>query len=180
MEVFIMTTPTEQFVADSVNVLNAHGATRLDTELDSPFVVVREVAVHYHGRGLKASAHIRTPEHAAALARRCVRSNAKENYLACYLEGRHRHIARTTVSIGTATASLVHPREVFQPAVGVGAVGLLILHNHPSGDPTPSAEDREVTSRLIDAGKLLGIEMLDHVIWTETDFYSFKASGDIS
>ncbi len=86
--------------------------------------------------------------------------------MALYLDGRHRPIADRIVSIGTATASLVHPREVFQPAVALGACGLIVAHNHPSQDPTPSAEDRDVTRRLAEAGQLLGIPLLDHVVWT--------------
>jgi DNA repair protein RadC len=72
-----------------------------------------------------------------------------EHFVALYLDGRHRAIADAIVSIGTATASLVHPREVFQPAIAVGACALLIGHNHPSADLTPSAEDLEVTRRSL-------------------------------
>ena len=69
------------------------------------------------------------------------------------------------VGVGTA-ATLVHPREVFQPGVLAGAVAVIVLHNHPSGDPSPSSEDREITERLRKAGEILGIRLLDSVVWT--------------
>src|SRR5206468_3304473 len=80
------------------------------------------------------------------------------------LDRRHRLLRHEMVSQGTLTASLVHPREVFRPALRESAAALLLVHNHPSGDPTPSAEDREVTARLVRAGELLGIPVLDHVV----------------
>jgi DNA repair protein RadC len=141
---------------------------------------VRDVAVRYRGRGLKVAAKITSPSEAVALARKVVQDDAREHFLALYLDGRHRPIARSVVSVGTATASLVHPREVFQAAVLVGAVALIVLHNHPSGDPTPSPEDREVTHRLRKAGELLGIRLLDHIVWTkDARFHSFRESGEL-
>ena len=101
----------------------------------------------------------------AAYLRRRIHDDAREHFVAIYLDGRHRPVADCVVSIGTATASLVHPREVFQPAIAVGACALLIGHNHPSGDPTPSREDLDVTKRLADAKRILGITVLDHVVW---------------
>jgi len=78
---------------------------------------------------------------------------------------------------GQLPASLVHPREVFQPAIAIGAVALVIAHNHPSGDPSPSAEDLEVTRRLADAGRLLGVTLLDHIVWTRGGaFHSVRES----
>lgn len=154
--------------------MNGNETSHLET------CTVREVAIRYRGPGLKADAQITAPRHAVALARKSVHDDSKEHFLAFYLDGRHRPIARSTVSVGTATASLVHPREVFQPAVGLGAVALLILHNHPSGDPSPSAEDRTVTKRLREAGELLGIRLLDHIIWTASgDYYAFSEHGEL-
>lgn len=98
--------------------------------------------------------------------RRVVRDDAREHFVELYLDGRHRPIAHQVVSIGTASASLVHPREVFQPAILVGACAVIVAHNHPSGDPTPSREDREITQRLSQAGALLGVSLLDSVAFT--------------
>ena len=127
---------------------------------------VREAIVQYRGRALKVETPIRDPMQAVSLARRVVRDEAREHFVALYLDGRHKPIAHSVVSIGTATASLVHPREVFQTAVLSGAVGLIVLHNHPSGDPSPSREDQDVATRLQEAGKILGIQLLDAITWT--------------
>jgi len=142
---------------------------------------VREVTIQYRGQGLRTGPNIRRPEEAVSLAKRAVQDDSKEHFLAIYLDARHRALARAVVSVGTATASLVHPREVFQPAVNLGAVAVIVLHNHPSGDETPSAEDRSVTKRLREAGEVLGISLVDHVVWTrEGDFYSFASAGELS
>lgn len=106
-----------------------------------------------------------------------VRARRKEHFIAFYLDACSRIMHEETVSIGTLTASLVHPREVFGPAVEKGAAGVIVAHNHPSGDPSPSGEDRETTRRLAQAGKILGITLLDHVIVTDTRFYSFRERG---
>ena len=107
--------------------------------------------------------------------RRAVTDHAREHFVALYLDGRHRPVAHQIVSVGTATASLVHPREVFQPAVLLGACALIVARNHPSGDPSPSVEDRDVTKRLAQAGKLLGITLLDSIVWThEGTFASLR------
>ena len=127
--------------------------------------LIREVAIRYVGARRRAPSKITQPEQVAGYLRRRVRDDAREHFVAIYLDGRHRPIADSVVSIGTATASLVHPREVFQPAIAVGACALLIGHNHPSGDVTPSAEDLDLTRRLAEAGRLLGVTLLDHVIW---------------
>jgi len=106
-----------------------------------------------------------------------LRDAPHERFLVLLLDGRHRLIRHEMVSQGTLTASLVHPREVFRPALRESAAALLLVHNHPSGDPTPSAEDREVTARLVRAGDLLGIPVLDHVVVAERGWTSLRESG---
>ncbi|HEY6579595.1 MAG TPA: DNA repair protein RadC, partial [Rubrobacter sp.] len=81
-----------------------------------------------------------------------------------------------TVSVGTLSSSLVHPREVFKPAIQASAAGLVVAHNHPSGKTEPSREDRDVTERIVEAGKTLGIEVLDHLVIGDA-FFSFKEHG---
>jgi DNA repair protein RadC len=105
---------------------------------------------------------------------RCAR---KEHFLVLCLNARRQLLRIETVSVGTLSASLVHPREVFAPAISHGAAAIVAVHNHPSGDPSPSAEDREATRRLQRAGELLGIPLADHVIVSETSFFSFRESG---
>lgn len=129
---------------------------------------IREVAVRYVGRSARIGTSIRRPLEVVEFLRRVVRDDAREHFVALYLDGRHRPIAHQVVSIGTASASLVHPREVFQPAILVGACAVIVAHNHPSGDPSPSREDREITERLAQAGALLGISLLDSVVFTRT------------
>jgi len=108
---------------------------------------------------------------------RDIRDNKKEHFVIFYLDSRKQEIKREIISVGTLTASLVHPREVFEPAIRNFAVSIIISHNHPSGNPEPSREDIEITNRLIEAGKILGIEVDDHVIVTKHRYFSFKEKG---
>ena len=117
---------------------------------------------------------IREPANVAAYLRRRIHDDAREHFVAIYLDGRHRPIADCVVSIGTATASLVHPREVFRPALREAAAAVILVHNHPSGDPAPSREDREVTERLVEVGEILGVPVLDHVIVAERGYVSLR------
>jgi DNA repair protein RadC len=108
-----------------------------------------------------------------------LRDAAQEHFYVLLLDGRHRVLGDELVSLGTLTASLVHPREVFRPALRAGAAALILVHNHPSGDPEPSPEDRVVTKRLSRAGELLGIPVLDHVIVAERGFRSLREQGPL-
>lgn len=93
-----------------------------------------------------------------------LRDVPQEEFHALLLNTRHRVVREVLVTRGILDASLIHPREVFRVAVGEGAAGVILVHNHPSGDPTPSAEDRAVTRQLADAGRALGIPVVDHVV----------------
>jgi DNA repair protein RadC len=105
------------------------------------------------------------PRSAAAAVRALIpEDDERERFVALFLDARHKVRGATVVSIGTLAASLVHPREVFRPAILAGASGIVLGHNHPSGDPEPSDEDIRLTHRLVAAGQLLGIEVLDHVV----------------
>jgi len=97
----------------------------------------------------------------------------KEAFLCLHLNGKHEPISIDLVSLGSLQASIVHPREVFRPAIAIGAAQIVICHNHPSGNPDPSSEDDDVTNRLKKAGRLLGIPMLDHIILGNNRFYTF-------
>jgi DNA repair protein RadC len=88
----------------------------------------------------------------------------REVFLAVLLNARHELLREITVAVGCLTGSLVHPREVFQPAVRDSAAAVILVHNHPSGDPTPSPEDVQLTERLVEAGRILGIRVVDHVV----------------
>jgi DNA repair protein RadC len=101
----------------------------------------------------------------------------KEYFLALSLNAKNQLVREVLISVGSLSTSVVHPREVFAPAVRDSAAATLFIHNHPSGDPTPSREDRECTRRLCDAGKILGIRCLDHIILGFDDFFSFADAG---
>jgi len=101
-----------------------------------------------------------------------IRDNKKEHFVVFYLDSRNQEVQREVISVGTINESLVHPREVFEPAIRHSAVQVIVSHNHPAGDPNPSEEDVIITKRLVEAGKLLGIELFDHVIVTKTDYFS--------
>lgn len=106
-----------------------------------------------------------------------LRDCESEHFHALLLDGRHRVMGEVLVSQGTLTASLVHPREVFRAAIRRCAAALVLVHNHPSGDPEPSSEDRQVTERLVRAGEVLGIRVLDHVVVAERGYHSFREAG---
>lgn len=97
----------------------------------------------------------------------------REEFLAVLLDGKNRMLGYHVVSIGSLTASLVHPREVFKAVILANAAAMIVVHNHPSGDPTPSTEDQAITRRLKQAAELLGISFLDHVVIGDARYVSF-------
>lgn len=101
----------------------------------------------------------------------------QETFIALHLDGRLKISALTVVSIGTISSSLVHPREVFRAAILAGATGIIGVHNHPSGDPAPSQEDRSITTRLQETGKIIGIRLFDHIIIGKNGHFSFADEG---
>jgi hypothetical protein len=107
---------------------------------------------------------IKGPNDVADFVRSVLTDNSREHCVALYLDGAHQVVSYSIISIGTANMSVVHPREVFQRAILAGAISIIIAHNHPSGVLTPSDEDHKVTQRLKDAGEILGIKLLDHLI----------------
>lgn len=115
---------------------------------------------------------------AAPLLAEYIGETDREVFAVALLTVRHRVLGLHTVSVGCLTSSLVHPREVFKPAILAGSAALLLAHNHPSGDPEPSAEDLALTRRLAAAGQLLGIEILDHLVLGEAGrFVSLRERG---
>jgi len=103
-----------------------------------------------------------------------LRDLKKEHLVALYINARNKLIHRDLVSVGTLNANLVHPREVFEPAIARASAQVIVAHNHPSGDPEPSEDDLIITKKLVDGGKLLDIELIDHIIITKTGYLSFK------
>jgi DNA repair protein RadC len=116
---------------------------------------------------------VRGPETIFELTADIRRSN-REHFVGFYLNSRNQVLRREIISIGSLNASIVHPREVFIPALAVSAASLILAHNHPSGDPSPSEEDLAITRRITESGRLLGVELLDHVVVARDAYTSFK------
>ena len=120
---------------------------------------------------------IKSPEDVKNLVMEEMRFFDREHFRAIYLDRKGGVLAVEDISVGGLHSSIVHPREVFKSAVKRSAASLILVHNHPSGDPTPSSEDIEVTRRLIEAGTIMGIEVLDHVVIGEKRYCSLKSAG---
>lgn len=120
---------------------------------------------------------IRCANDAAEYVMERLRHLKKEYFVLLHLDTKHCVMGDEVVSVGSLNASIVHPREIFKSAVKRSASGILCIHNHPSGDPTPSPEDIAVTRRLCEAGKLLGIDVLDHIVIGDGRFVSLKSQG---
>ena len=106
-----------------------------------------------------------------------LREETRENFIAVHLDAKNKILCVDTVSIGSLNASIVHPREVFKSCLLSSAAAILLVHNHPSGDPTPSHEDHEITTRLKEGSELLGIRLLDHIVIGNPRHYSFADQG---
>lgn len=117
---------------------------------------------------------IKTPEDVEKLLKGKLRDKKKEYFTLIMLDSRNHLIKDNDISVGSLNASIVHPREVFKEAISASAAAVIFVHNHPSGDPTPSADDIKLTKRLIEVGKLVDIEVLDHVIIGEEKCLSMK------
>ena len=103
-----------------------------------------------------------------------LRDKTREHLLGLYLNARNEMIFKKHLFVGTLNASLIHPREIFQYALSQNAASVILIHNHPSGDAEPSQDDLEINKRLIESGKIMGIDILDHIIIAKTKIFSFK------
>ena len=117
------------------------------------------------------------PSKAVRIARALITNWNKEHFIGIYLNARLFTQKVDIISIGTLNASLVHPRETFHPAVTTAAASIIVLHNHPSGGTEPSESDLELTTRLKLAGEILGIELHDHIIFTQKKWLSMRDQG---
>jgi DNA repair protein RadC len=120
---------------------------------------------------------VRRPEDLHSLLQEEFRGLDRERFLGLYLDTRHRLTATETVSVGSLNASLVHPREVFKPAVAMSSAAVIVAHNHPSGEASPSGDDLDLTARLDRCGDLLGIALLDHLVVGDRDIISIREYG---
>jgi len=120
---------------------------------------------------------IKSPEDVLKSVKNRIKGKKKEHFLALSLDTRNHVINTHQISIGSLDASIVHPREVFKEAISASAASVIFVHNHPSGDPTPSEDDIKLTKRLAEVGEILGIEVLDHIIACDSDYLSMKAKN---
>lgn len=120
---------------------------------------------------------IRSPEDGAKFVMEDMRFLTQEHFVCLYLNTKNQVLHKQTIFIGSLNASIVHPREVFKEAFRRSAASIICIHNHPSGDPAPSKEDIEVTKRLSECGKIIGIDLLDHLIIGDGKFVSLKEKG---
>ena len=123
---------------------------------------------------------IHGPEDAARVAMPHLRYERKEHFAVLLLNTKNHVLGLRDVSVGSLSASIVHPREVFQMAIRYAAAAMILVHNHPSGDPSPSREDLAVTNRLVKAGRIMDIPVLDHIILGNDRFLSLKEKGMLS
>lgn len=133
--------------------------------------MVKESSLLYKERRVKS------PEDASLLFKQFLDGADREFFIVLCLDMKNQPTAINVCHIGSLNSSIVHPREVLKPAIISNAASIIVAHNHPSNDPTPSREDLEVTKRLIEAGKVVGIEVLDHLIICEESFISLKEKG---
>jgi DNA repair protein RadC len=120
---------------------------------------------------------IKNPEAVCKLISSTIKEKAKEHFKLILLNSRNKKIGISTISVGTLTTSLVHPREVFKEALAHSAASVILAHNHPSGDPEPSEDDLKITRKLVESGKILGVEVIDHIIVGKNNHYSFREKG---
>lgn len=135
--------------------------------------MVRESSILYDIR------RIQEPKDAVELGKRFLEESDREQLLVCCLDAKNQPTALNVVSVGNLNSSLVHPREVFKPAILSNSASIILFHNHPTGDPTPSKEDTNITERLKECGNILGIKLIDHIIIGDNSYCSLKEKGII-
>ena len=143
------------------------------TQLKAAFELGKRLAAS----GDEARRTIRSPQDAAELVMEDLRHRDREYFQAILLDTRNRVLRVRTVAVGALNVNHVEPREVFKEAITHSAASAILVHNHPSGDPAPSADDRLLTKRLVEAGQLVGIQVLDHLVIGDGRFVSLKEKG---
>ena len=146
-------------------------------------ITLRELTIRYTvktdaaGEPIVVGRRVSTPANCAAVFTTMLQDQASEVFAILCLSTKHRVLAYHEVSRGCLDSTLVHPREVFKAALLANAAAIVLAHNHPSGDATPSPDDMALTRRLVDAGRLLGVDVLDHIVIGESRYTSFRERG---
>jgi DNA repair protein RadC len=160
-----------------------HAPQRKDTPMQTETIILRELTVRYAvkrdggGQPVAIGRCLAAPKNAALAFMATLRDEPSEVFAMLCLSTKHRVIGYHEVSRGTLDATLVHPREVFKAALLANAAAIIVAHNHPSGDPTPSSDDAARTARLAAAGEMLGVPLLDHIVIGDARYFSFKEAG---
>ncbi|MBM2820565.1 MAG: repair protein RadC [Candidatus Berkelbacteria bacterium] len=144
------------------------------TQIKACFEIARRIENQEIEQSKLKKFTLSSPKDIVKLAKPILKDKKKEYFLVFPLDSRNQIMKEEIISIGTLNANLVHPREVFKQTIANNAVSMVIVHNHPSGDINPSDEDIEITKQLIDAGNILGIQIVDHVILNNNHHFSFK------
>ncbi len=163
----------EKAIADQTNPQKVSEALDIPLNKASQIVASFELGRRFYSQRNGKPKTLRTPKEVWELTAD-MRELPKEQMLGLYLNSRYVLVHSEVVAIGTVDASIVHPREVFRPALEHAASAVILVHNHPSGDATPSKADKEITKQLKEAGKLMGIELLDHVVVTKDEYRSVQ------
>jgi DNA repair protein RadC len=142
--------------------------------------LIKELCQRYGERRLKKGSAFSTSKQVYDHFRVRLAESVQEMFLTITLDNKHRIIKEHLISLGTINKSLVHPREVFATAIEQRASGILLIHNHPAGDSSPSTQDKEITKRLSEVGKLVGIHVIDHLIIGAKSYYSFVDEGHLN
>ncbi|GAA4854313.1 DNA repair protein RadC [Paenibacillus vulneris] len=127
--------------------------------------------------GMNEVVTVRSPEDVSGLLMEEMRYLQKEHFVCLFLNTKNHIIGQETLSMGSLNAAIVHPREVFRAAIKRSSASIICVHNHPSGDPTPSSEDVALTRRLMEAGEIIGIDVLDHIVIGDRRYVSLKEQG---
>jgi len=163
----------------SLSIANERNVKKLMERLEIPKVKACQIIACFElGRRFfardKGEIFIREPKEVYEYLKNQMENLKKEQLKGLYLDSRNKLIYEELISLGTLTTNLIHPREVFRPAIEKSAAAIILVHNHPSGDPEPSEDDIKITQQLIEASKLINIEILDHIIIGKGKYISFK------
>ena len=163
----------------SLSIANERNVKKLMERLEIPKVKACQIVACFElGRRFfardKEEIFIREPKEVYEYLKNQMENLKKEQLKGLYLDSRNKLIYEELISLGTLTTNLIHPREVFRPAIEKSAAAIILVHNHPSGDPEPSEDDIKITQQLIEASKLINIEILDHIIIGKGKYISFK------
>lgn len=138
------------------------------------FKLFQEISKQYAKEKIPKKIMLNSPKLVINYLQEKLKREKKEHFIVLYLNARNQLAYEETISIGTLNASLVHPREVFKPAIDYSAVSIIVAHNHPSNNSEPSEDDIEITKRLVEAGDIIGIDIFDHIIIAKNKVFSFK------